>query len=91
MDSRHQLLLTHEAAKLARNSPRTIRRWKQQGRLRAYRSHPGRGGVLLFRREDVLACLGIVEEVGGAHQISGAAAASHLPPQAAGEGGEVVL
>lgn len=61
MDHTIHLLLTHEAAELARNSPRTIRRWMKQGRLKGYRSHPGRGGVLLFQREDVLACLGIVE------------------------------
>jgi excisionase family DNA binding protein len=61
MHAEIRLLRTHEAAALARNSARTIRRWKDAGRLKAYRSHPGRGGHLLFRREDVLACLGITE------------------------------
>ena len=55
------LLTAAEAAELLRLSTRTIRRWIAEGRLTAFRSHPGNGGRLLLRRADLLAAVGIVE------------------------------
>jgi excisionase family DNA binding protein len=56
------LLNTAEAAELLRLSKRTIRRKYAEGLLPGYRSHPGRGGRMVFKRADVLALVGIVEE-----------------------------
>lgn len=47
-----------QVAEYIQYSEKTIRRMCDDGRLRAVRSHPGRGGRLRIRREDVLALLG---------------------------------
>jgi excisionase family DNA binding protein len=54
-------LTPSEAAELLRLTTRTIRRWVSQGRLIAWRTHPGRGGRLLLRRADVLAAVGLAD------------------------------
>lgn len=54
-----ELLTTAEAAKWARRSTRTLQRMVEDGRLRGFRTHPR--GPLLFRKEDLLAALGITE------------------------------
>lgn len=56
------LMDTKESGELIRMSERSIRRKHADGLLPGYRSHPGNGGKLLFRRADVLALVGIVEE-----------------------------
>jgi excisionase family DNA binding protein len=44
------LIMVSEAARVARVSPDTIRRWEQSGRLEAIRTS---GGIRLFSRADV--------------------------------------
>jgi len=44
---------------MLRLSVRTIRRWIDQGRVPAVRTHPGPGGRLLLRRADVLGAVGL--------------------------------
>ena len=56
-----ELITPEESAGLVRVSTRTIRRWIEQGRVQAVRTHPHRGGRLLLRRSDVLAVVGLAD------------------------------
>ena len=48
---RKTMLTTREVADIFGVHPATIRRWCQQGKIKAYRASPR--GVRLFKREDV--------------------------------------
>ena len=50
-----------EVAEFLRMSRRTVRRWVDEGRLKACRTHPGRGGRILIDRRDALAVVGFTE------------------------------
>ena len=49
--STHDMLTTSEVARIFNVHPETIRRWSEQGIIKAYRS--GRRGDRRFSREDV--------------------------------------
>lgn len=51
------LLTPREAADVLKLSIRTIRRMIEDGRLVAYRTHPGNGGRIRLKLDDVLASL----------------------------------
>lgn len=55
------LLTCSEAARLLRITTKTVRAWIADGRLKACRTHPGRGGRILIDRRDALAVVGFAE------------------------------
>jgi excisionase family DNA binding protein len=50
-DSKKTMLTTREVARIFGVHPSTVRRWCEQGKIKASRSGPH--GVLMFKREDI--------------------------------------
>lgn len=50
-ESKKTMLTTREVARIFNVHPSTIRRWSEQGKIKAYRTGPR--GIWLFKREDI--------------------------------------
>lgn len=68
---RSPLMKVPEVAELCEVDEETVRVWVREGKLKA-RRNPG-GRVLVFRRTDVYALLGLLDDLDPAHNESGPA------------------
>jgi excisionase family DNA binding protein len=50
-ESKKTMLTVREVARIFNVHPSTIRRWSEQGKIKAYRTGPR--GIRLFKREDI--------------------------------------
>ena len=50
-ESKKGMLTTRDVARIFDVHPTTIRRWCEQGKIKAYRTGPG--GARMFKREDI--------------------------------------